>query len=77
MVECGQYNEGWPYIHMTPEETVQAHIDMDGKLLLPIHWGRFNLSLHSWTDPVERASVASNQKNVEPNYTGARTGSKP
>jgi len=64
MVECGQYNEGWPYIHMTPEETVQAHIDMDGRLLLPIHWGRFNLSLHSWTDPVERASAASNQKNV-------------
>ncbi len=65
MVECGQYNEGWPYIHMTPEETVQAHIDLDGKLLLPIHWGRFNLSLHSWTDPVERASEASNQKNID------------
>lgn len=65
MVECGQYNEGWPYIHMTPEETVQAHIDLDGKLLLPIHWGRFNLSLHSWTDPIERASVTSNQKNID------------
>ncbi len=65
MVECGQYNEGWPYIHMTPEETVQAHIDMDGKLLMPIHWGRFNLSLHTWTDPAERVSAASNDKNVD------------
>jgi L-ascorbate metabolism protein UlaG (beta-lactamase superfamily) len=65
MVECGQYNEGWPYIHMTPEETVQAHIDLDGRLLLPIHWGRFNLSLHNWTDPAERASLASSQKNVD------------
>ncbi|MEE4259557.1 MAG: MBL fold metallo-hydrolase [Bacteroidales bacterium] len=64
MVECGQYNEGWPYIHMTPEETVQAHIDLKGNMLLPIHWGRFNLSLHAWTDPVERASATSNQKHI-------------
>lgn len=65
MVECGQYNEGWPYIHMTPEQTIQAHIDLNGKLLLPIHWGRFNLSLHSWTDPIERASSASIQQNID------------
>lgn len=65
MVECGQYNEGWPYIHMTPEETVQAHIDLKGRFLLPIHWGRFNLSLHAWTDPSERAFITSNEKNVD------------
>jgi L-ascorbate metabolism protein UlaG (beta-lactamase superfamily) len=64
MIECGQYNEGWPYIHMMPEETVQAHIDMNGKFLLPIHWGRFNLSLHAWTDPVERALQASNEAKI-------------
>jgi L-ascorbate metabolism protein UlaG (beta-lactamase superfamily) len=64
MVECGQYNEGWPYIHMTPEETVQAHKDLKGDLLLPIHWGKFNLSLHTWTDPVERALEASDKMNV-------------
>ena len=64
MVECGQYNEGWPYIHMTPEETVQAHIDMNGNYLLPIHWGRFNLSLHAWTDPAERVLRASNEKEI-------------
>ena len=65
MVECGQYNEGWPYIHMTPEETVQAHIDLNGRLLLPIHWGRFNLSIHAWTDPAERVSKAAYKRNIE------------
>jgi len=65
MVECGQYNENWPYIHMMPEETVQASIDLNAKYLLPIHWGRFNLSLHSWTDPAERVTAEAKNKNVE------------
>lgn len=54
-MECGQYNEGWPYIHMMPEQSVQAHIDLKGRIMIPIHWGKFNLSLHKWTEPVERA----------------------
>ena len=24
-VECGAYNERWSYVHMFPEESVQAH----------------------------------------------------
>jgi L-ascorbate metabolism protein UlaG (beta-lactamase superfamily) len=54
MLECGAYNKAWPYIHMMPEETAQAHLDLGGKVLLPIHWGQFNLSLHPWTEPIER-----------------------
>lgn len=59
IIECGQYNPSWPYIHMAPEESVQAHVDLKGKLMLPIHWGKFKLSLHSWTEPVERALNAA------------------
>lgn len=65
MVECGQYNEGWPFIHMMPEQSVQAHIDLKGKYMMPIHWGRFNLSLHEWTDPVNRATAEAILKNVD------------
>jgi L-ascorbate metabolism protein UlaG (beta-lactamase superfamily) len=65
MVECGQYNVNWHFIHMMPEETVQAHIDLKGKYLLPIHWGRFNLALHSWTDPILRASAEAETKGVD------------
>ena len=54
MMECGQYNEQWQAIHMMPEETVQAAIDVNSKLLLPIHWGAFTLAFHEWTDPVDR-----------------------
>ena len=56
MMECGQYNEMWADIHMMPEETVQASLDLNSKLAMPIHWGAFTLALHSWTDPIERFS---------------------
>jgi L-ascorbate metabolism protein UlaG (beta-lactamase superfamily) len=54
MLESGQYNAHWPHIHMMPEETVQASIDLKAKVLLPVHWGKFTLSLHPWNEPVKR-----------------------
>ncbi len=64
IMECGQYDAQWPLIHMMPEETVQASIDVKGELLLPIHWGAFKLGLHSWTDPIERVTTEASLKNV-------------
>ncbi len=54
-IECGQYNYRWKDIHLMPEETVQASIDVRGRAMVPIHWGAFNLAPHTWKDPVERA----------------------
>lgn len=64
MMECGQYNEKWPAIHMVPEETVQATIDVKGKVLLPIHWGAFTLAMHTWDDPINRVVAEANRLNV-------------
>lgn len=64
MMECGQYNEKWPAIHMVPEETVQATIDVKGKVLLPIHWGAFTLAMHTWDDPINRVVTEANRLNV-------------
>lgn len=63
LLECGQYNEEWADIHMMPEQTVQAAVDLDAKLMMPVHWGAFTLSLHSWTDPINRVSRAANTVN--------------
>lgn len=65
LIECGQYNERWGGIHMFPEQSVQAHIDVKGKLMLPIHWGAFKLAMHDWFDPVKRAVAASNEKGTK------------
>lgn len=64
-LECGAYNLMWHKIHMLPEETVQAHIDLGGKILHPIHWGTFNLSMHPWYEPMVRITAAAALKNVE------------
>ena len=65
MVECGQYNEKWKLIHMMPEESVQAHVDVKGKYMLPIHWGAFRLSFHDWFDPINRAVAEAEKQNVK------------
>ena len=65
MMECGQYNELWHNIHLMPEETVQATLDVKGKLLLPIHWGAFTLSLHSWTDPITRVTAEADKVRLQ------------
>ncbi|MBF0377618.1 MAG: MBL fold metallo-hydrolase [Desulfamplus sp.] len=64
MLESGAYNNAWADIHMMPEETVQAHLDLDGEILLPIHWGKFNLSLHPWREPIERLLAEAKIKGV-------------
>ncbi|WP_341226171.1 MBL fold metallo-hydrolase [uncultured Arcticibacterium sp.] len=65
MMECGQYNERWDNIHMMPEETVQASIDIKAQQMMPIHWGAFTLALHPWQESVERATAAAEKKNVK------------
>lgn len=54
VLECGQYNLYWPFIHMFPEQTVQAAKDLNAKVLLPVHWGKFTLAMHSWNEPAIR-----------------------
>ena len=49
---------------MMPEETVQAHVDLKGEILLPIHWGKFNLSLHPWKEPAERMTRKASELGV-------------
>ncbi len=55
ILECGQYNEKWPHIHMQPEQTVQAAVDLKAKVLMPVHWGKFALAYHPWNEPIKRA----------------------
>ena len=64
MMECGQYNEDWKAIHMMPEETAQAAVDLNSKLMMPIHWGAFTLAFHDWTDPAERVTKKADELNM-------------
>ena len=62
LLECGQYNKKWALIHLMPEETVQASLDLQAKALMPMHWGRFTLATHQWNEPIIRlTSEAANK----------------
>ncbi len=54
MLECGQYDVQWPSIHMMPEEVAQAGVDLQAKVLMPVHWAKFTLALHPWKEPMDR-----------------------
>lgn len=64
VLECGQYNKYWKFIHMIPEEVVQAAIDLKAKKLLPVHWAKFSLSLHAWDEPVKKVVKEAKNKAI-------------
>jgi L-ascorbate metabolism protein UlaG (beta-lactamase superfamily) len=64
LVQCGAYGEGWPDIHMTPEDAVRAHVDIRGGLLVPVHWCTFVLAFHDWADPAERLWLEAKAREV-------------
>lgn len=64
ILENGQYNKYWRHIHMMPEETVQAAIDLGAKKLFPVHWSKFALALHEWDDPIKRVVNEAEKKGM-------------
>lgn len=54
MLEIGAFHENWGLIHLGPTNAMTAQRDLNGRLLMPIHWGTFNLGLHAWDEPIEQ-----------------------
>ena len=65
MLECGQYGKDWPNIHAFPEEVVTIAQELRAKTVLPVHWGKFALSLHGWTEPIERLMKRAAEQNLD------------
>lgn len=64
LVETGAYDKRWPDVHMQPEETLQAFLDLRGKWLMPVHNGTFDLGLHRWQEPFERIAALAGERGV-------------
>lgn len=65
-MECGQYNEDWRPVHLFPNESVQAAIDVAAKKIMPVHWCGFDLSYyHSWNEPPEEFVKSAKAQNVD------------
>lgn len=63
-IENGAYSPMWPAVHLTPEQGVQAHLDLGAAVMLPVHNSTFDLALHDWDDPLERALTAAEHHGV-------------
>lgn len=61
LIEVGAYDALWADVHLGPEQAIEAHRLVRGGVLIPVHWGTFDLALHPWTEPVERLLVAASR----------------
>lgn len=61
LIDVGEYDALWPDVHLGPEQAIEAHALVRGGLLVPVHWGTFDLALHPWTEPVERLLVTASR----------------
>lgn len=64
ILENGQYDKNWKYIHMMPEEVVQAAKDLKAKRLFPVHSSKFALGNHPWDEPLNRVSAAAEKEKI-------------
>ena len=64
MIEAGAYSALWADVHLGPEQAVRAHQLVRGDVMLPVHWGLFDLALHGWTEPMERTIAAAQAAGV-------------
>jgi L-ascorbate metabolism protein UlaG (beta-lactamase superfamily) len=64
LVETGAYDKQWPDVHMRPEQTLQAALDLKGAWLVPIHNGTFDLALHRWQEPLERITALAGARGL-------------
>ncbi len=64
LLECGQYGDEWPYIHMKPKETATAAQDLQANVLMPVHWGKFALAYHAWNEPIRKLVESATEKEL-------------
>lgn len=65
ILENGQYNELWRYIHMMPEEVIEAAKDLHAKYTIPVHSAKFPLANHAWDEPLIRVSAAADREAIQ------------
>ena len=51
LLENGQYNANWKYIHTMPEDLEKVIMDLQAKQVFTVHHDKFALSVHPWYEP--------------------------
>jgi L-ascorbate metabolism protein UlaG (beta-lactamase superfamily) len=65
MLEIGAFDVLWEGIHLGPDGAARAFEAMGSTgLMMPIHWGLFDLALHAWRQPIERLLELAGEKKI-------------
>ncbi len=64
IMENGQYDSRWKYIHSTPEEVWQETKELKAKRLFPVHSGKFDMANHPWDEPLKMITALSNSSGI-------------
>lgn len=64
ILECGQYDLSWKYIHMLPHQVIQAAKDLKAKKIIPVHWAKFKLANHNWDTPIIELLASNEQQHL-------------
>ena len=64
LLENGQYNANWKYIHTTPEDLEKVIMDLQAKQVFTVHHGKFALSVHPWSEPDSVAHNIATKHNI-------------
>ena len=54
ILENGQYNKDWRYIHFLPGENIKAMKELNAKRMIPVHSSKFALAAHAWGEPLKK-----------------------
>ena len=61
LLENGQYDINWRFIHTLPNETIIAAKDLNAKRMMPGHNSKYALGNHAWDEPMKRLSELHNE----------------
>lgn len=67
LLECGQYSPNWPWTHLLLGQSAQAAVDLQARMLQPVHWAKFPEANHPWNEPIKALIPAAKKLNIELN----------
>lgn len=64
ILDNGQYDEAWKYIHNLPEDVLKAAQDLKAKRIFPVHSSKFALGSHDWDEPLVKLTELNKSYNI-------------
>ena len=65
LIDSGQYDPKWKYVHLLPDEVFRAAQDLKTKRLIPIHLAKYILANHPWDEPLIKITALCENADID------------